>query len=105
MGTLVRRFERAVQDRATEQEGQAAARAEIAVALAAGLPAVRTLDAILTNRLAGDPATLAVWRRARRIGAPRGSRGATPVPPSVPEVPEAPGAPESGGEPVAVSQR
>ncbi len=60
----------------------ATARANIDAAMSSGIAAVHKLDAIITNRLRGDPGTMAAWRRDRRAGvhglgaasAPGGSR-------------------------------
>ena len=42
--------------------------------LALGTNAALKLDAIVANHLKGDPVTMSVWKRDRRIGYPNRSR-------------------------------
>jgi hypothetical protein len=67
-------FEQARHERDTARDERIAARAHITAALTAGLAAARALDVIVANRLRGDPATMAVWKRARRVQYPRRAR-------------------------------
>jgi hypothetical protein len=64
---LVDSFERALRDQGAGREGRRAARARTRAALASGLAAVRSLDAIVTNHLRDDVVTRTVWERDRRI--------------------------------------
>jgi hypothetical protein len=45
--------------------------------LAAAMDAVHTLDVMVTNQFSGDPATLAVWQRDRKVEYTRRVRRAT----------------------------
>jgi hypothetical protein len=60
-------FEEAIRDHEAGKDTHVAATAGIEAAIDAGLDAVRRLDAIVPNRLRNDPATLALWERARRV--------------------------------------
>lgn len=60
-------FEEAIRDYEAGKDTHVAARAAIEGLIDAGLDAVRRLDAIVPNRLRNDPATLALWERARRV--------------------------------------
>ena len=80
----VEQFERAIRDRRVEQSGHAAARGGIQATLAAGLTAVRVLDALVANELRHDPVTLAAWQRERRIVRTRGGRTVSAPPAATP---------------------
>jgi hypothetical protein len=71
---LVDRFEQAIHERETGKDDRTAARTSIEEALASGTNAALRLDAIVANHLKGDPVTMSVWRRDRRIGYPNRSR-------------------------------
>jgi hypothetical protein len=64
------RLERAIHDREAGKSERIAARAKIEAALTSGFAAVRALDAMVGNRLRDDPATLAMWKRDRRVSYP-----------------------------------
>jgi hypothetical protein len=76
---LVEEFEQAIHDREAGKNDQTAARASLDAAFSSGMAAVRKLDAIVTNQLK-DPVTMAVWKRARRVGFPRKPREAEGAP-------------------------
>lgn len=61
----------AVQQHQDGRGHRMAARASISATVAAGWAAVRQLDVISANHLAGDPAALAKWQSARRLEYPR----------------------------------
>jgi hypothetical protein len=86
---LVNELETAVRDRGLGGEARRAARVSTNAALAAGLAAVRTLDAIVTNHLGGDAVTCAVWKRERRIVYPKRT-DAAPEPEPAPAAPDSP---------------
>ena len=67
-------FETAIHDRASGKGAHIAARAGITAALQSGLAAVRKLDAIVPNKLEGDPVALAAWENARHVAQPPRSR-------------------------------
>ena len=75
----VEAFEEAIVGRDAEQDGHAATRVTIRAALSTATAAVKQLDAIVANHLRGDPATLVVWQRDRRVGHPSRPRHADPV--------------------------
>ena len=81
-------FEQAIHERVAGRDERIAAREHIAAALASGLSAVRALDAIVVNRLHDDPATMAVWKRDRRVQYPGRQKSAVaePVPAPAPPV-------------------
>jgi hypothetical protein len=87
-------FDAALRERGARREERVAARARIAALMAAALAAVRTLDVIVTNHLASDPVTRAVWQRDSRVVYPRRPRkttaAATPAPTSTVAEPPAP---------------
>jgi hypothetical protein len=70
----IERLELAIHASATAKNARVAARVRLHVDLHAALIAVRRLDAIVPNVLRGNPAALAAWRDARRIGG-RSARG------------------------------
>jgi hypothetical protein len=89
LNALVDRFDSALRDRGLGREARRAARLSTRATVAAGLAAVRSLDAIVNNHLGDDEVTKAVWTRERRIVYP-GRTGATPAPAPVPAAPEPP---------------
>jgi hypothetical protein len=84
---LVESFERALRDRGLGREARRAARASTNQALSAGLAAVRSLDAIVTNHLRDDAVTSTVWERDRRVVYPPRPKGANAAPDPAPELP------------------
>ena len=82
------RFEQAIHERDAGRDDRIAARTNITATVESGLAAVRALDAMVGNRLRDDPATLAVWRRDRRVQYPKRARPSVdvsapdPVPPA-----------------------
>jgi len=89
LNALVDRFESALRDRGLGREATRAARLTTRATAAAGLAAVRSLDAVVNNHLAGDEVARAVWARERRIVYPRRT-DAMPAPAPVPAAPEPP---------------
>lgn len=78
----IEEFERAIDQKIQKREAQVAATAAIDDALERGVDAVRELDAIMRNKLADDPASLAAWRSASHTQrAPRPPTPASPTPP------------------------
>jgi hypothetical protein len=71
LNALVDAFERAMRDRGLGREARRAARASTQAALASGIAAVRSLNAIVVNHLRGDKVTTIVWEQARRIVYPQ----------------------------------
>ena len=69
-------FEQAIHEREAGRDDRIRARAGIAAALTSGSAAVRALDAMVANRLRDDPATMAVWKRDRRVQYPNRPRTA-----------------------------
>ena len=61
-------FERAVSGGATGRETHVGARADITAALNQAFDTLRRLDAIVENRVGGDPNATAAWRVARNVG-------------------------------------
>jgi hypothetical protein len=82
------RFEQAIHQREAGKDERIAARARIKAALASGDAAARALDAMVGNRLRDDPATMAVWKRDRRVQYPNRPRTVVdaPAPEPVPTV-------------------
>jgi len=60
-------FERATSARTTATQAHISARAGITAGIAAAFAILPRLDAIVENRVATDPALLAVWRLARHV--------------------------------------
>jgi hypothetical protein len=60
-------FERAVNQKIRKREAQVAATAGLDDAIERGVDIVRELDAIMRNKLASDPASLAAWLSASHI--------------------------------------
>ena len=71
------RLERAIHASAVAKNARVAARARLHVDLRAALIAVRRLDAIVPNVLRRNPAALAAWRHARRVGGRAASKKRT----------------------------
>ena len=71
LNALVDALERAMRDRGLGREARRAARASTQAALASGIAAVRSLNAIVVNHLRGDEVTTIVWEQARRIVYPQ----------------------------------
>ena len=78
------RFEQATHEREAGKDERIAARERIQAAVDSGLAAVRALDAMVGNRLRDDPATMAVWKRDRRVQYPNRPRTVVDAP--APEV-------------------
>jgi hypothetical protein len=86
-------FERAVSGGAIGRETHVGARADITAALNQAFDTLRRLDAIVENRVGGDPNAMAAWHVARNVGrtparsaAPAAApspAAATPPPPAV----------------------
>jgi hypothetical protein len=74
LGEAIGRFEQAIHEREAGKDERIAARTRIQAALSSGLAAVRALDAMVANRLRDDPATMAVWKRDRRVQYPNRPR-------------------------------
>jgi hypothetical protein len=72
-------FERAISGRALGRETHVGARADITAALDLAFETLQRLDAIVENRVGGDPYALAAWRVARNVGRPP-TRGGGPAP-------------------------
>ena len=76
-------LEIAISEQSTGVGGHVAAGAALDVTIARGNDLVRKLDAIVRNKYANDPATLAEWTSASHTErAPRRSKPATPPPPT-----------------------
>src|SRR5262245_41048125 len=103
-------FEEAIRHTEAGRSARASAQAGIAEALLDGLAAVRQLDVIVPNQLAGKESLLAGWERDRRVEYPHrmrrvapvtkpasdGSGPVTPPPPVTPPVPATTVAPVVG---------
>jgi hypothetical protein len=92
LNALVDGFERAVRDRGLGREARRAARVSTQAALASGLAAVRSLNAIVTNHLRDDEVTRTVWEQARRVVYPERTKrsDATQEPAPAAAAPESP---------------
>lgn len=102
---LVDAFEQAVHGRRVGRAGAAAARAGLKAALVQGLDAVRTLDIVVTNTLGDDAASLAVWKRDRKLypkAKPIAAAENAP-PPSPPVTPPEPAGPARALAPPAAA--
>jgi hypothetical protein len=76
-------FERAIGGRALGRETHVGARPDIAAALDLAFETLRRLDAIVENRVGGDPNALAAWHLARNVGrTPAKGAGSTSAAPS-----------------------
>jgi hypothetical protein len=84
-------FEAAMTDRRLGRAGVASAQAAIEALLTEGSNAARTLDVVVANTAANDPALLAAWERDRRLVAGKSKRDAA-IEPSAPAQPDAPAA-------------
>ncbi len=71
---LVERLEMAAAIQNNGRSSRARVQTAIETAICDGMEAARALDVIATNVLRHDPATLAQWRRARRIDGVRSTR-------------------------------
>jgi hypothetical protein len=92
-------FERAISGRALGRETHVGARADITAALDLAFDTLQRLDAIVENRIGGDPSALAAWRLARNVGrTPAKAGGPAPAAQS-----PAPAGPSSSGAPPAVA--
>jgi hypothetical protein len=93
-------FERATSGRALGRETHVGARADIAAALDLAFETLQRLDAIVENRIGGDPSALAAWRLARNVGRTP-ARTAGPAPSAHPPAPAgaAPAAPSTMATP------
>jgi len=72
-------FERAIGGRALARETHVGARADIAAALDLAFEMLQRLDAIVENRVGGDPSALAAWRLARNVGRTPAKGGGAPA--------------------------
>jgi hypothetical protein len=72
-------FERAISGRALGRETHVGARADITAALDLAFETLQRLDAIVENRVGGDPNALAAWRLARNVGR-TSTKGGGPAP-------------------------
>jgi len=89
-------FERTISEGAFAREIYAGARADITAAFDLAFDTLRRLDAIVENRVGGDPGALAAWRVARQVGrTPK--RGGGPAPAAESSTPGA----GTGSEPPA----
>lgn len=77
LSAAVDQFAALLSSRETGLDGHVRARVGIDATLAAAMDAVHTLDVMVTNQFAGDPATLAVWERDRKVEYTRRGRRAT----------------------------
>jgi hypothetical protein len=101
-------FEHANSGRALGRETNVGARAGITAALKLAFDTLRRLDAIVENRVAGDPNTLAAWRLARNVGQASARRvtpaAVAPSPAAAPVVrPDTPSPASSEGMATAVT--
>ena len=87
LGTAIDAFEHARSTRTAATETHVAARASIRAAMDGALAALPQVDAIVENRVAGDPGLLAAWRSARHVAermpstpAPAAAAAATSTP-------------------------
>lgn len=79
---LIDAFEHAVRDRGLSHAEMHASRASTSATIKAGLDAVSSLNAIVTNHFNDDAVTTAMWDRVRRIARPERTPklAETPVP-------------------------
>lgn len=75
-------FEAESQSQNTGMENQVKASAAVDTTREQGMNAVRRLDAVVRNKYANDPATLAAWERARHIERRKRAAKATPAQPT-----------------------
>ena len=90
---LIEQFERAIHEQNAGKDEHVMARVSIKTALSSGIAAARKLDAIVSNQLHGDEATMAVWKRDRRIEYPGKAKRAAAGPPAAATPPKV----EEGG--------
>ena len=74
-------FEQAISNQGLSTGAQIAATEAIDDAIDRGLMTVRKLHAVVRNKFANDPATLAAWTSARHVERPPRSNKPTPPPP------------------------
>jgi hypothetical protein len=79
-------FARAFNARASAKETHVGARAGIRATLDSAFTLLQRLDAIVENRVGGDPDLTAAWRATRHVEAARAPKQATPSGPTVPSV-------------------
>ena len=87
----IARFEGAIHARDAGKGERVAARERIQAALNSGLAATGALDAMVANRLRDDPATIAVWKRNRKVSYPPRPHAAEDAPAPAPSTPAATG--------------
>jgi hypothetical protein len=87
LAQLVEAFEKAIHECEVGKSARAVAQAGISAAVLSGLAAVRQLDVIVPNELAGDPALFAGWERDRRVDYPNRAKRMALVPPPAPADP------------------
>ncbi len=71
-------FESAANSQNLNRSKRIAATAAIKAVIARGVRAVRTLDSIVRNKYANDPAKLAAWESASHLESPNKTKKATP---------------------------
>ena len=86
-------FERATSGRARARESHIGARAGITAAIDAAFAILPRLDAIVENRVAGDPTLLAAWRFARHVEGRSGRTAAAAAATAGPAAPAEPAGP------------
>jgi hypothetical protein len=94
-------FERAISGRALGQETHVGARADISAALDLAFETLQRLDAIVENRVGGDPNALAAWHLARNVGRTP-AKGGAPAPAAPSQAPTA-AAPSAAAPPVVAT--
>jgi hypothetical protein len=87
LNALVDAFDAALRDRGLGREAHRAARVSRKAALSSAIAAVRSLNAIVTNHLAGDSVTRTVWNRERQIAYPKPTEKPPAPAPAAPEPP------------------
>lgn len=88
LNQLINDFERVSTEKATAVTSHVTAKITIDEAIASGLQAVQTLDAVIRNKFNGDPATLANWTRASHVAYRKNNHQPEP-PPNDPDKPPA----------------
>ena len=87
LNRCIRNLQRAMADRQTAVQRHNASKGKVRTAMAKGRDAVQRLDAIVRNKLQGDPITLEVWARASandRAARSKPEPELTPVPAPAP---------------------
>ena len=74
LGGLIQPFETAISVRGMRRGEKAEARARTIPAMARAVEALKALDLTVPNHLAGDPVTLAAWKRERRVWKPKAKK-------------------------------